>query len=108
MIHQTKNRQTKETKQTPRHPVILRSSLTSSAQYARPQTLTMEPTNWWLADGSPFPKGYFQVPAVSFRGCRYHVYTPVIGRESQATHHLTRVELFGGSDLLRNLGEIAP
>ena len=28
----------------------------------------MEPKNWWFVDVSPFPRGYFQVPAVSFQG----------------------------------------
>ena len=25
--------------------------------------------NWWFVDVSPFPRGYFQVPAVCFQGC---------------------------------------
>ncbi len=31
----------------------------------------MEPKNWWFVNVSPFPRGYFQVPAVCFRGCIY-------------------------------------
>ena len=34
-----------------------------------PPKTNMEPQKWWFVDVSPFASGYFQVPAVSFRGC---------------------------------------
>ena len=34
-----------------------------------PPKTNMEPKNWWFVDVSPFPRGYFQVPAVCFQGC---------------------------------------
>ena len=34
-----------------------------------PPKTNMEPKKWWFVDVSPFARGYFQVPAVSFRGC---------------------------------------
>ena len=34
-----------------------------------PRKLIWNPQNWWFVDISPFATGYFQVPAVGFRGC---------------------------------------
>ncbi len=39
---------------------------TSAKEDGTPPKTNMESKNWWLADVSPFPRVYFQVPAVSF------------------------------------------
>ena len=40
--------------------------LKTPRKWNTPPKANMEPNTWWFVDVSPFPRGYFQVPAVSF------------------------------------------